>query len=54
MSGTSFIHLIFFSSAYKKFQDIDPQGFSVYKKGKVSFVTVAELLKELAVNFACR
>ena len=38
--------------AYKKFVEIDPMGFDEYeyRKGNVSFLLVAENLKELAVS----
>jgi hypothetical protein len=39
-----------FHSAYRKFHDIDPLAFSEDKKGRISFVTVAETLPQLEVN----
>ncbi len=40
-------------SAYRKFQDIDPLAFGINRKGKISFVSVAETLPQLAVRNNC-
>ena len=37
-------------SAYRKFHDIDPLAFSEDKKGRISFVTVADTLPQMKVN----
>ena len=37
-------------SAYKKFTNIDPMCFFDNRKGHISFLSVAELLPELAVR----
>ena len=39
-----------YHSAYRKFHEIDPLAFSEDKKGRISFVTVADSLPQLKVS----